>query len=115
MIIVMEVWLLKPEMESRALEILQEMENLLGPAAHSHRGWCDHARFLQDADKPARLVLLYPWHNRELLDDLLASEEPKLSGFIERYCIQPRQIHCLRELPVDIDVELGQSIPAPGG
>lgn len=105
MITVMETWFLKPGLEDRALEILQEMEELVGPPAHAHPGWLDHARFLQGEDDPRRLVVLYPWRSRELLDDLLAGEEPRLRRFVERYCARPREVLCFNELPVDVEVE----------
>jgi 3-oxoacyl-[acyl-carrier protein] reductase len=114
MITVMEVWYLKPGLEPRTLDILREMENLLGPAAHAHPGWLDHARFLQDEDDPPRLVVLYSWRSRELLADLLASEEQMLERFVERYFTRPRQIFCLNDVPVDVDVELGPPGQTPG-
>lgn len=112
MITVMETWFLAPGLEGRAFEILQEMEDLLGPAAHAHPGWLDHAQFLQCQDDPRRLVVLYPWRSRELLDDLLAGEEPRLRRYVERYCSRPREVLCFSELPVDVEAETMQAAGA---
>lgn len=103
MIIIMEDWSLKPGLEGRALEIMQEMDDLLGPPAHVHPGWCGHASFYQSASDPRRITMLYPWRSRELHDDLVADEEPRLADFYQRYCAGRREIRYFTEMPVEVE------------
>ena len=87
----------------------------MGPPAHAHPGWLDHARSFQCDSDPQRLVVLYSWQSRELLDDLLAGEESRLRGFVERYCAKPREVLCFNELPVDVEVEPMHAAGAAAG
>ena len=103
MISVLEVWHLKPEVAGRALEVMQEMDDLLGPNAHEHPGWCGHARFFRSEADPAEVLMLYPWRSRDLHEDLAAGEEPLLEPFYERYCDRRREIRYLEELAVDVE------------
>ncbi len=103
MINVVEVWHLKPELANRAVELMQEMDDFVGPPAHRHAGWCGHAQFLQSQADPATVLMLYPWRSRELHEDLARSEEPGLAEFYGRYCVRPREIHYYLPLPVDVE------------
>lgn len=100
---VMEVWHLKPEMDGRAFEIMQEMDDLVGPNAHEHPGWSGHAYFYQSQESPHELVMLYPWRSQEEHAELVEQEKPLLAGFYDKYCASPREIRYYDELPVDVD------------
>lgn len=103
MIAVVEVWRLKPGFEDDALRLMQEMDDMLGGNAHAHPGWCGHARFFQSVADRTTVMMLYPWRSRELHEDLLASEEPMLGPFYERYCTARREVHYYDELDVDVE------------
>jgi hypothetical protein len=103
MIIVVETWSLKPEYQQQAYQLMQQMDDMLGPAAHEHPGWCGHAHFYQNADKPTEIFMLYPWKNRELHLDLAQQEEGQLQDFYDTYCTGPRHILYYTELPVDVE------------
>ena len=103
MITVTEVWKLKPGLEDRATEIMQEMDDLVGPDAHLHPGWCGHATFLQNADRPQEMVMQYPWRSIELHAELAGREESLLGDFYARYCSAPREIRYFRELEVEVE------------
>lgn len=103
MITVVEVWRLRPEVAGDALRVMQEMDDLVGPNAHAHPGWCGHARFLRSHQDPGRLVMLYPWRSRELHEDLLRGEEAMLARFHDTYCTRPREIHYYDELEVEVE------------
>ena len=103
MFIVIETWYIKPELAANALELMQKMDDAVGPPAHVHPGWCGHARFFQDASRPTEILMLYPWRSRELHQDLFACEEPQLADFYKTYCSRPRQIRYYEELAVDVD------------
>ena len=101
MIIVVEVWHLKPELSYQALRIMQEMDDMMEPPAHRNPGWCGHAKFLQSSTDPTRVLMIYPWRNRELHDKLAANEEPMLLPFYQEYCTRPRELRYFTELPVE--------------
>lgn len=103
MITVVEVWHLKPAFRDQALQVMQKMDDLLGPPAHEDPGWCDHARFYQSAASPTEVLMVYPWRSRELHERLVAKEEPVLRGFFEEYCAAAREIHYYSELPVEVE------------
>ena len=103
MITVLEVWRLKPAFQNQALEIMQKMDDLVGPPAHDDPGWCGHARFFQKTSAPEEVVMMYPWRSRELHERLVAQEEPLLQSFFEEYCSQKREIHYYEELAVDVE------------
>jgi hypothetical protein len=105
MISVLEVWHLKPELAAQAIELMQRMDDMVGPPAHLHPGWCGHAQFFQSQSDPATVLMLYPWRSRELHDDLTAREEPALADFYQRFCTRPREINYYTPLPVDVDGE----------
>jgi hypothetical protein len=103
MITVMEVWQLQARFSGQALELMQEMDDMLGPPAHAHPGWCGHARFYQSVADPSRVVMIYPWSSREHHETLVAREEAPLRDFVARYCAARREIHYYNELPVDVE------------
>jgi hypothetical protein len=103
MVVVMETWHLKPGCEDCAVEIMQEYDNLVGPPAHAHPGWCGHGRFFQSTADPTALTMLYPWRSRELHEDLAANEAKLLPPIYEKYCARPRDIHYYQELAVEVE------------
>jgi hypothetical protein len=103
MITVLEFWHLKPGLEKDALALMQQMDDMLGPNAHVHPGWCGHARFFQKSELPGEVIMMYPWRSRELHEDLCVQERPVLQGFYEQYCTAPRDIHYFEELMVDVE------------
>lgn len=103
MITVMEVWHLKHSLKEKALELMQTMDDLLGPPAHVHPGWCGHASFYQDLDDPTKIVMVYTWRTRELHENLIDQEEPILRSFFEENCAQLRDIYYYSELPVEVE------------
>ncbi|WP_187345673.1 SDR family oxidoreductase [Sorangium cellulosum] len=111
MILVMERWRIKPGMEREATQIMQKMDDLLGPGAHEHPGWCGHARFFQSTARPDEILVLYPWRSAEAHADIMRREEPVLEAFYERYCAAPRETSYHVELPVDVEP---QKEAAPG-
>jgi heme-degrading monooxygenase HmoA len=103
MIMVVETWRLAPELADGATSCMQVMDDVAGPPAHAHPGWCGHAQFLQDAEDPHTVLVVYPWRSRELHAALVADEEPRLAEFTRRYCAAPREISYFDVLPVDVD------------
>lgn len=103
MIMVLEVWRLKPAFQNQALELMQKMDDILGPPAHKDPGWCGHARFFQKTSAPDEVLMMYPWRSRELHEQLVAQEEPLLQDFFTEYCSARREIHYYDELPVDVE------------
>jgi 3-oxoacyl-[acyl-carrier protein] reductase len=112
MIWVLELWHFKPEIDD-ITPVMQEMDDLLGPAAHDDEGWCGHARFFARLDDPGRGMMLYPWRSAELHERLVREEEPRLASFYQTYCTRPREIYRHTELPVDVDGH--HDGPEPGG
>jgi hypothetical protein len=105
MIQVCEQFFLKKEYESDATHVMQVLDDLLGPGAHTHPGWCGHATFLQSIDQPCEVTMLYPWLSAELHADLREREEPLLKEFYERYCTSPRRITFYRLMDVEVEHE----------
>ncbi len=105
MVIVQEVWHLRSGYDGRAQDVMQELDDLVGPAAHEHPGWCGHARFLQSTGPSGEVVMLYPWRSRVLHEELAAREEPLLAEFNRNYCAAPREIRYFAELAVDVEHE----------
>lgn len=103
MITVIEYWHLKPGLEKDALGLMQKMDDMLGPAAHVHPGWCGHARFFQKSELPGEVIMMYPWRSRELHEHLSVKEEPDLQSFYDEYCTATRDIHYYDELMVDVE------------
>lgn len=107
MISVLETWYLRPDTASDVLAVMQAMDDLLGPNAHAHPGWCGHARFFRAAGDPCVALMLYPWRSVQLHEDLIRSEEPMLADFYGRYCARPRLIQYYEELAVEVEHENG--------
>ncbi|MGH9969622.1 MAG: hypothetical protein ACREBG_17760 [Pyrinomonadaceae bacterium] len=103
MIKVAEKFFLKPGLEGQAVQIMQLLDDLLGPAAHQHPGWCGHASFLQSEERPREVFVIYSWRSEELHAALFKQEEPMLADFYRRYCSAPREIAFYRELAVDVE------------
>ncbi|MEU5835589.1 antibiotic biosynthesis monooxygenase [Streptomyces diacarni] len=103
MITVVETWFLKAGLETQALKIMQEMDEIVGPGGHSDPGWIAHGRFFQSEEDPARVVMLYPWESRESHERITEAEEPLLRQFCADYCAQPRVIEYFTELPVEVE------------
>jgi 3-oxoacyl-[acyl-carrier protein] reductase len=98
MITVEETWYLSSDAAKDASGAMQAIEDVVGPMAHEHPGWCGHASFLQDRGDPARVLIVYPWRSMEDHHDLLAREGPYLSEFYAKYCTRPRTIRYYSEL-----------------
>ncbi|MGB0679456.1 MAG: hypothetical protein ACPGUV_07340 [Polyangiales bacterium] len=105
-VVVVETWRLKPEHAGEALHLMQQMDDLLGPGAHDHAGWCGHARFFQRAECPQEVWMMYAWSSEASHRDLLAKEEGVIAEFMAQYCSEPRQISYFNELPVDTDASM---------
>lgn len=105
MIVVMETWHLKAGWEVRALEVMQRMDDVVGPPAHDHAGWCGHAHFYQSDDRRGDVIVVYPWRSYELHRDLVEREEPTLGDFYAQYCAAPREIRYYTELAVEVEHE----------
>ncbi|HZF10000.1 MAG TPA: hypothetical protein VFE33_14515 [Thermoanaerobaculia bacterium] len=103
MVVVMETWYLKPGLEDRVVEIMQEYDDLVGPPAHAHPGWCGHGRFFQSTANPSAVTMLYPWRSRELHEDLTANEARLVPPLFAKYCVRPREIHYYQELEVEVE------------
>lgn len=103
MIHVIERYVLKREYISKAAEVMQNLDDILGPAAHLNDGWVNHAQFLQDQLHRDQIVIVYQWKSAELLHDLLHKEESQLFSFYETYCQKPREVSVFHLLPVDVD------------
>ena len=101
MITIIESYSLKPEHVHGALEVLQELDCLLGPNAHRNRGHVGHAIFLQDEVNPTEVCLVYDWRDRESFEELLVSEEPLLGNFQSKYCSRPRIVRVFKSIAVE--------------
>lgn len=102
MITVREVWQLKAEFAGSAREIMQEMDDLVGPGAHDDPGWVGHAVFLQNTDRPTEIIVQYPWANLESHRSLTDREHDILAAFTEKYCSKDRRIEYFETLDVDV-------------
>ncbi len=102
MITVREIWQLKAQFTGSARKIMQEMDDLVGPGAHGDPGWVGHAVFLQNIDRPAEIIIQYPWASRESHGLLVSSEQEILKAFTEKYCSEDRRIEYFEALDVDV-------------
>jgi hypothetical protein len=102
---VIETWRLRPECAGRALELMQEMDDIVGPDAHVDPGWCEHGRFYQLQEKRSEIWMMYSWRSRAEHEVFIANEERLLGEFYEKYCDGPRDITYFTELPVDVEAE----------
>lgn len=103
MITVVETWRLRPEYTDRALSLMQEMDELVGPPAHRDPAWSGHAHFYQSQDRPGEVLMVYPWRSQQEHAKLADAEESLLADFQATYCAEPRRIEYFTELPVDVD------------
>jgi hypothetical protein len=102
-IVVIETWHLKPECVGQAREIMQEMDELVGPRAHQDAAWAGHADFYHSHAQSDTVLMAYPWRSVEEHRGLAASEDPDLQDFYRTYCAVPREISYYTPLPVDVD------------
>jgi hypothetical protein len=97
-ITVEETWYLSSEAAADATMAMQAIEDVIGPIAHGHSGWCGHASFLQQHEDPRCVLIVYPWRSLTDHQDLLSLEEPHLEELYERYCTAPRTVRYYTEL-----------------
>lgn len=107
MVTVIEKWFLRPDVADRGLEIMQEMDDLVGPSAHEDPGWSGHAHFYRSQAAPTEFLMIYPWRSVEEHRRLRAREESLLTDFYERHCSTKRDISYHDELDVDHDHHVG--------
>ncbi|WP_329518690.1 hypothetical protein [Spirillospora sp. NBC_01491] len=105
MITVIETWRIKNEFTDRVHELMQTMDNEVGPPAHRHPAFLGHATFLQYDTEPTKVLVMYPWRSSAEAEELLASEEKFISEFEAKYCESPRDIAYLTEVPHAHDME----------
>lgn len=103
MITVIERWHLRPEVADRGLEVMQEMDDLVGPPAHADPAWSGHAQFFRSHDASNEFLMIYPWRSIEDHLQLRESEEPLLADFYGKYCAANREISYYDELAVEVD------------
>lgn len=103
MIIVIETWHLKPECAERSTEIMQEMDDLVGPRAHEDPAWAGHADFYHSREHAEQVLMVYRWRSAEEHRQLAAREESELQEFYRVHCSAPREISYYTPLPVDVD------------
>jgi hypothetical protein len=101
MIHVVETWRIKEEFADRVPELMQEMDDLVGPRTHAHAGFTGHATFFRHEAKPTMVWILYPWHSHDSHEELISAEAPILGEFQAKYCAAPREIGYLSEIPHD--------------
>jgi len=100
---VCETWYLKKEYTDQALEIMQEMDELVGPPAHEDPAWAGHATFFQSHADPTTVLMFYTWRSVEEHQRLAESERALLADFYAKYCTQERTIAYYTELPVEVE------------
>ena|SRR5215472_14547409 len=104
MVFVIEQWQLREQYVSQALELMQKMDEIVGPSAHTDSGWCEHGRFFQLHERPHEIWMMYRWRSRPEHEVYIAGEERLLRDFYDEYCASPRKMLYFTELPVDVDV-----------
>jgi hypothetical protein len=100
---VIETWQLKEEYAERVLELMQEMDDIVGPGAHVDPGWCEHGRFYQLQESSTEVWMMYTWRSRDKHEEFIQKEDLLLANFYAQYCTAPRAITYLTELPVDVE------------
>lgn len=100
---VVEIWKLRTDFADKATQVMQAMDEMLGPAAHAHAGWCGHASFYQNSQSPEEVMVLYPWKSKALHRDLTQTEDAQLEDFYSKYCTGPREIRYYHGLEVEVD------------
>lgn len=103
MVTVCETWYLKEEHSAQALELMQQMDDLVGPQAHEDPAWAGHASFYQSQADPAVVLMMYAWRSEEEHRALAESERELLAGFVAEYCARPRDIAYYTELEVEVE------------
>ncbi|MBL1114989.1 hypothetical protein JK364_21700 [Streptomyces sp. 110] len=103
MVTVIETWRLKEQFAGQSLELMQKMDDIVGPAAHVDPGWCEHGRFFQRRSRPGEIWMMYTWRSRAEHEVFIKNEELLLTDFYDRYCAGRREITYFDELPVDVD------------
>lgn len=103
MITVVERWYLKDECQDRGAEIMQQMDDLVGPDAHADPGWAGHASFFHLHGAGGEFLMMYDWHSVESHRELQRREDVRLTDFYARYCSAPRDVSYLEALHVDVD------------
>jgi hypothetical protein len=112
---VIETWRLREEFTGRALELMQEMDDIVGPPAHVDPGWCEHGRFYQLQEKRSEIWMMYTWRSRAEHEVFIKREELLLGDFYEKYCQGPRDITYFTELPVDVEATVDGSATSGSG
>ncbi|MDQ1646466.1 MAG: hypothetical protein QOJ50_2650 [Cryptosporangiaceae bacterium] len=107
MVTVIERWMLRPDLAERGLQIMEEMDDLVGPSAHADPGWSGHAHFCRSLSTPNEFLVIYPWRSVEDHEQFRATEDRLLTGFNERYCASERHISYYDDLPVDVEDKHG--------
>jgi 3-oxoacyl-[acyl-carrier protein] reductase len=105
MITVIETWHIKKEFEDRVHELMQEMDNKVGPPAHKHPAFLGHATFLQYETDPTKVLVMYPWRSQAEAEELIASEVDLIADFEAEYCAAPREVDYFTEVPHAHDME----------
>ncbi len=105
MITVIETWHIKKEFTDRVHELMQQMDDKVGPPAHVHPAFLGHATFLQYETEPTKVLVMYPWRSRAEAEELIAGEGPLIADFEAKYCEAPREVAYLTEVPHDHDME----------
>ena len=103
MITVVERWFLRAEFADEGVRIMQEMDDLVGPAAHEHPGWSGHARFFRTHDSGTEYLMMYDWQSIESHQQLREREDGALAPFYQRYCMQPRTVSYYEAIEVDVE------------
>ncbi|NUR59922.1 MAG: hypothetical protein HOV87_14810 [Catenulispora sp.] len=103
MVTVVETWRLRDEFAGRVLELMQVMDDIVGPEAHVDPGWREHGRFFQNQADPTEVWMIYTWGSRSGHEEFMVGEEKRLAAFYADYCAGPRDITYFTELPVDVD------------
>jgi 3-oxoacyl-[acyl-carrier protein] reductase len=103
MITVIEQWFLRPEFVERGTQVMQEMDDIVGPGAHDDPAWSGHAKFYHSRMLGNKFLMIYPWRSVEDHEELRVREEPLLKDFFERYCERNREISYYDELAVDVE------------
>ena len=99
MIHVLERWHIKEEFADRIPELMQQMDDLVGPPAHEHGAFSGHATFLRPDAESCTVWVLYPWRSRAEAEELIAGEGPLIERFQAEYCAAPREVSYFTEVP----------------
>jgi hypothetical protein len=98
---VVETWRLKEEYADQVPELMQAMDDLVGPRTHAHSGFTGHATFYRHQAEPTVVWIIYPWLSRDSHQELISGETEILADYQAKYCAVPREIGYLDEIPHD--------------